>query len=102
MAEQYNEVYKNYYAKLVQSLPLTDAHFCAALISKQLFCGDLIDQVEAKRTNVERNEHFLTNTINPSLNVGIISLFANLLQVMKNFDSPILKVWLMILMQTCC
>ena len=102
MAEQYNEVYKKYYAKLVQSLPLTDAHFRAALVSKQLFCGDLLDQVEAKRTNAERNEHFLTNTINPSLNVGIISLFANLLQVMKNFDSPILKVWLMILMQTCC
>ena len=91
MAEQYNEVYKKYYAKLVQSLPLTDAHFRAALVSKQLFCGDLLDQVEAKKTNAERNEHFLTNTINPSLNVGIISLFVNLLQVMENFDSPILK-----------
>ena len=91
MAEQYNEVYKKYYAKLVQSLPLTDAHFRAALVSKQLFCGDLLDQVEAKKTNAERNEHFLTNTINPSLNVGIISLLVNLLQVMENFDSPILK-----------
>ena len=55
MAEHYNEVYKRFYAKLVQSLPLTDAHFRAALVSKQLFCGDLLDQVEAKRTNAERN-----------------------------------------------
>ena len=91
MAKQYNEVYKRFYEKLVQSLPLTDAHFRAALVSKQLFYGNLFDQVDAKGTNAEKNEHFLTNTIDPSLNVGITSLFVSLLQVMENFDSPTLK-----------
>ena len=79
-----------FYAKLVKSLPMTDAHFRAALVSKQLFCGDLLDQVDLKRTNAEKNEHFLTNAIDPALNVGATNIFVNLLQVMENFDSPAL------------
>ena len=70
---------------------MTDAHFRAALVSKQLFCGDLLDQVDAKRTNAEKSEHFLTNTIDCSLNVGMTNPFVSLLQVMENFDSPILQ-----------
>lgn len=91
MAEQYREVYKRFYAKLVQSLPLTDAHFRAALVSNQMFYGELLDQVDAKRANAEKNEHFLTNTIDTSLDVGITKPFMILLQVMENFDSPTLK-----------
>ena len=91
MAEQYKEVYRKFYAKLVQSLPLKDAHFRAALISKQLFYGDLLDQVDAKRTNAEKSKHFLINTIDFSLNVCMTNPFVSLLQVMENFDSPILQ-----------
>ena len=91
MAEQYKIVYKKFYAKLVQSLPLTDAQFRAALVSKQLFCGDLLNQIDLKGTSAEKSEHFLTNTIDPSLNVGKTDLFVNLLQVMENSDSPTLK-----------
>ena len=91
MAEHYKAVYKKFYAKLVQSLPLTDAHFRAALMSKQLFCCDLLNQVNLKRTNAEKSEHFLTNTIDPSLNVGTTDLFEKLLQVMENSDSPTLR-----------
>ena len=91
MAEQYKEVYRKFYAKLIQSLPLTDAHFRAALVSKQLFYGDLFDQVDLKRTNAEKNEHFLTNAIDPCLNVGTTNVFVSLLQVMESFDSPTLK-----------
>ena len=58
MAEQYKEVYRRFYAKLVQSLPMTDAHFHAALVSKQLFYGDLLDQIDAKGTNAEKSAHF--------------------------------------------
>ena len=91
MVEQYKEVYRKFYAKLVQSLPLKDAHFRAALISKQLFYGDLLDQVDAKRINAEMSEHFLINTIDFSLNVGMTNPFGSLLQVMENFDSPVLQ-----------
>ena len=91
MAEQYKEVYRKFYAKLVQSLPLKDAHFRAALVSQQLFYGDLLDQVDAKRTNAEKSEHFLINTIDCSLNVGMTNPFVSLLQVMENFDSPVLQ-----------
>ena len=91
MAEQYKEVYRRFYAKLVKSLPMTDVHFRAALVSKQLFHGDLLDQVDAKRTNAEKSEHFLTNIIACSLNVGMTSPFVSLLQVMETFDSPILQ-----------
>ena len=72
MAEQYKEVYRRFYAKLVKSLPMTDAHFRAALVSKQLFCGDLLDQVDVKRTNADKSEHFLTDC---SLNVGMTNPF---------------------------
>ena len=91
MAEQYKKVYRKFHAKLIQSLPLTDAHFRAALVSKQLFYGDLLDQVDAKRTNAEKNKHFLINTIDCSLNVGLTNHFVSLLQVMENFDSPVLQ-----------
>ena len=56
-----------------------------------MFYGDLLAQVNAKGTNVEKNEHFLTNTIDSSLNVGLTNPFESLLQVMENFDSPSLK-----------
>lgn len=90
-ADQYKEVYRRFYAKLVQSLPLADAHFRALLVSKQMFSGDLFDQVDAKETNAEKNEHFLANTIDTSLNVGIINPFISLLQVMESFGSTTLK-----------
>ena len=91
MAEQYKEVYRRFYAKLIKSLPMTDAHFRAALVSKQLLCGDLLDQVNAKGTNTEKSEHFLINTIDCSLNVGMTNPFVSLLQVMESFDSPVLQ-----------
>ena len=90
-AEQYKEVYKQFYEKLVKSLPLTDAHFRAALVSKQMFFGDLKAQVDAKGTNVEKSEHFLANSIDSSLEVGLTNPFVSLLQVMEKFDSPALR-----------
>ena len=89
--EQYKEIYGRFYEKLVQVLPLTDAHFRAALVSKQMFHGDLLCQVDAKETNAEKNEHFLTNTIDCSMNIGIISPFITLLQVMETFGSTTLN-----------
>ena len=91
MVEQYKIVYRNFYKKLVQSLPLGDAHFRADLVSRNLFCGDLLGQVNSKGTDAEKSEHFLTNTIDPSLNAGTTDLFVNLLQVMENSDSPTLR-----------
>lgn len=91
MAEQYKNVYKKFFAKLVQSLPLIDAQFRAALVAKKMFCGDMLDQVHARRTNAEKNEHFLTNTIDTSLNIGITDPFIILLRVMKSFGSSTLK-----------
>ena len=90
-AEQCKEVYKQFYEKLVKSLPLTDAHFRAALVSKQMFYGDLLAQVEAKETSGEKSEHFLANLIDSSLEVGLTDPFVSLLQVMENFDSPALR-----------
>ena len=72
-------------------MPLADAHFRAVLVSKQMFSGDLLDQVDTKETNAEKNEHFLTNTIDTSLNVGITDPFISLLQVMEGFGSVTLK-----------
>ena len=89
--EQYKEVYKRYYRKLVEALPLTDALFRAALVSKKMFYGDLLCQVDAKETSADKNEHFLIKTIDHSLNIGIISPLRTLLQVMESFGSATLK-----------
>ena len=56
-----------------------------------MFYGDLLAEVNAKGTNVEKSEHFLTRTIDSSLEVGLTDPFVCLLQVMDGFDSPALK-----------
>ena len=76
---------------MVESLPLTDAHFHAILVSQQMFYGDLLARVDAKETNIEKSEHFLSNAIGSLLKIGLTKPFVSLLQVMENFDSPILK-----------
>lgn len=91
MADQYKNTYHKFYPKLLESLPMTDSCFRAALVQKRMFPGDLLDQVAAKDTRAEKNEHFLHAEIFSALNIGNIDPFTSLLEVMESFDDQTLK-----------
>ena len=61
------KVYRDYYSLLVQTLPMEDAIFVSLLYTKNLFSGDLRDQVTSKNTCAEKAKHFLDNAIEKSL-----------------------------------
>ena len=56
-------VYKCFFLKLVQTLPMSDVIFLALLFRHDLFPGNLREEVLAKPTRADRAEHFLTNAI---------------------------------------
>ena len=61
------KVYRDYHSILVQTLPMEDAIFASMLYTKNLFSGDLKDQVTSKNTCAEKAKHFLDNVIEKSL-----------------------------------
>jgi len=87
MSDHYKEAYERFYPDLLKSLPMTDPHFHVELQKKNLFFGDLSEEVKAKDTQAKKSAHFLQNTINCSLKIGNIEPFTNLLEVMENFDN---------------
>ena len=86
MSEHYKEAFQRFYPDLIKSLPMTDPHFHVELENKNLFFGDLLEEVKAKNTEAQRAEHFLQNAIDCSLKIDNPGPFASLLEVMKNFD----------------
>ena len=81
-----HEVFKKFYYKLVESLPMHDAVFMAKLFTNNLLPGDLHSQVEAKSTSAEKAVLFLDCTIQPALRIGEKSSFMRLLKVMQEMD----------------
>ena len=91
MTDQYKDSYHKFYPQLLESLPMTDSRFRAALVQKRMFPGDLLNQVAAKDTRAEKNEHFLHTEIFTALNIGNTDPFTSLLEVMESFGDQTLK-----------
>jgi len=87
MSEHYKEAFQRFYPDLVKSLPMIDPYFHVELKTKNLFFGDLLEEVKAKNTEAQRAEHFLQNTIDCSLKIDNTGPFVSLLEVMQNFDN---------------
>ena len=87
MNDHYKEAYERFYPDLLKSLPLADPHFHEDLEQKNLFFGDLLEEVKAKDTEARKAAHFLQNAINHSLKIDNTEPFDNLLEVMENFDN---------------
>jgi len=84
------KVFNKFNEKLVTSLPMKDVIFLAKLTSRELFPGDLKDQVKEKSSLAEAADHFLDNSIKKDLKNDVDESFFKLLSAMEEF-SPQLK-----------
>jgi len=80
-----SEVFQQFYAKLVKTLPMDDTLFIADLFSEGLLPGNLKDQIQKKSTSADKAMHFLDNGIKPGLTSDVGS-FNKLLNVMKGSE----------------
>ena len=83
MNNHYKEAYEQFYPDLLKSLPMADPQFHEDLEKKNLFFGDLSEEVKAKDTEARKAAHFLQNAINHSLKIDNTEPFDNLLEVME-------------------
>jgi len=81
-----SEVFKQFYHKLVVTLPMKDVTFTAQLVSHDLLPGDLNDQVKSLATASDKAAHFLDHVIKPAVTIGVDRSFNELLNVMENSE----------------
>ena len=81
-----NEVFKEFYSKLVKTLPMNDALFIAKLYSRDLLPDDVKERVQSLPTRASKAMHFLDHVIKPSVTTGVGSSFDQLLNVMEDSD----------------
>ena len=88
------EVLKEYYSKLVETLPMNDAIFVAKLYSCDLLPRDLRDQLNLlHKTSAYKTTLFINNVIEPSVSSGVGSSFDKLLNVMEDCDHKSVQDW---------
>ena len=81
-----SEVFKQFYHKLVTTLPMNDVTFTAQLVSHDLFPGNLNDQVKSLATASDKAAHFLECVIKPAVTIGIDRSFNELLNIMEDSE----------------
>ena len=80
------EVFKEFYSKLVKTLPMNDAVFIAELVSNDPLPDNLEEQLESQRTSADKATRFLKGIIKPSVNSSDGSSFDKLLNVMEDSE----------------
>ena len=84
--EEVSTVFKDYYPKLVKTLPMDDAIFMAELFSHSLLPDDLKDYVESQPTSAKKASSFLDRMIKPTVTSGVGGNFDVLLTVMEDSE----------------
>jgi len=79
----YKEVYREYFTKLIKSMPMDDSLFVGMLLESELFPGDTEGKVKAQTTQTEKATYFLSHVIKPSLDVDSRVYLDKLLLVMS-------------------
>ena len=74
-----SEVFKEFYSKLVKTLPMNDAIFIAELYSRDLLSDDLKEHIELLTTEGRKVMYFLDHVIKPSVTSDGVSSFDKLL-----------------------
>ena len=87
MNDHYKEAYERFYPDLLKSLPMADPQFHKSLEKRNLFSGDLLEEVKAKDTETRKAAHFLQNAINHSLKIDNTEPFDNLVEAMESSDN---------------
>ena len=80
-----SQVFKDYQAQLVQTLPMDDAIFQALLFKNNFFSGDKNATLNAKPTKADKALYFLNNIIGCDAD----SCFETLLNVMEVFGDSV-------------
>ena len=78
------KLYKDFYLKLMRSLPMNDILFLKLLNNQNLLPGDLQEQIQSKATTAEKTAWFLDHAIEPSLNIDEVAPLCKLLSVMSD------------------
>ena len=86
-----SEVFKEFYSKLVKTLPVNDAIFMAELYSCDLLSDDLKEHIESLTTKGRKATCFLDDVIKPSVISDIGSSFDKLLNVMEDSEYQSVK-----------
>ena len=81
-----NEVFKQFYYKLVVTLPMNDITFTAQLVSCNLLPGNLSKQVNSLATSSDKAAYFLDCVIKPAVTIGADRSFNELLNVMDDSE----------------
>lgn len=86
------DVYKSYYSKLIDTLPMDDVTFFGQLYSQDLLPGDLKAKVKSQTTQAEKASYFLDNAIEPSLRTGNNKeAIESLVSIMAKYSDPACK-----------
>ena len=80
------KLFRQFYSKLVKTLPMDDFLFTAELYSRDLFADDIKEHVESLDTRAQKASYFLDHVIKPSVTSGVGSNFDQLLNVMEDSD----------------
>ena len=80
-----SEVFKQFFATLVNSLPMDDSTFVAELFSHNLLPGNRYAKMNSLATTAEKATHFLHNVIRPAIITNAGS-FDELLNVMEDSE----------------
>ena len=86
-----SDVFKQFYIKLIKTLPMDDSLFVAELFACGLLPGDLKHQIEAKKTLIDKATCFLDNKISRDISIDNSTSLNKLLTVMEQSDSDSLK-----------
>ena len=83
-----SKVFKDFYSKLVETLPMKDALFIAKLYSCDLLPDDIKEHVHSVSlpTKADKATYFLDHVIKPSVTTGVGNSFDQLLNVMENSE----------------
>ena len=82
--EAIKKVYRDFYLKLLESLPMNDAAFLQLIKDQNLFSGDLAEQVQARVTRMEKAAWFLDNAIDCPVRIDKFEPLFKLLTVMAD------------------
>ena len=84
MAQDYKQVYTSFITKLVKNLPMNDKSFIKKLSDEHFLPGNTQNKMESLPTQAEKSLYFLSNIIEPSLDIGITGSFDTFLDIMQS------------------
>ena len=84
MTQDYKQVYTSFIAKLVRNLPMNDESFLKKLSDEHFLPGNTHSKIQSLPTQAEKSLYFLSDIIEPSIDIGITSSFDTLLNIMES------------------